>query len=46
MTELSPDQVTRIKEHVTLHRSDLLGAGHAGAADTARAGIDFGTGTS
>ncbi len=46
MTELSPGQVTRIKEHVTLYRPGLLGAGLAGAADTARAGIDFGTGTS
>jgi hypothetical protein len=45
MTEFSPGQVTRIKEHVTLYRPDLLGAGLAGAADTARAGIDFETGT-
>jgi hypothetical protein len=45
MTEFSLGQVTRIKEHVTLYRPDLLGAGLAGAADTARAGIDFETGT-
>ena len=45
MTEFSPGQVTRIKEHVMLYRPDLLGTGLAGAADSARAGIDFETGT-
>ena len=44
MTEFSPGQVARIKEHVMLYRPDLLGAGLADAADSARAGIDFETG--
>jgi hypothetical protein len=44
MTEFSPGQVNRIKEHVVLYRPDLLGAGLADAADSARAGIDFETG--
>jgi hypothetical protein len=45
MTEFSPGQVDRMKEQVTLYRPDLLGAGLADAADSARAGIDFETGT-
>ncbi len=45
MTEFSPGQVARIREHVTLYRPDLLGAGLADAADSARAGIDLETGT-
>ncbi|WP_222262813.1 zinc metalloprotease [Modestobacter marinus] len=45
MTEFSAGQVTRMKEHVTLYRPELLGAGLADAADSARAGIDFETGT-
>jgi hypothetical protein len=44
MTEFSPGQVDRIREHVMLYRPDLLGAGLADAADSARAGIDFETG--
>jgi hypothetical protein len=44
MTEFSPGQVARIKEHVMLYRPDLLGTGLADAADSARAGIDFETG--
>jgi hypothetical protein len=44
MTEFSPGQVTRMKEQVTIYRPDLLGAGLADAADSARAGIDLETG--
>ncbi|WP_138733371.1 zinc metalloprotease [Modestobacter excelsi] len=44
MTEFTSGQVTRMKEQVTIYRPDLLGAGHADAADAARAGIDFETG--
>ena len=44
MTEFSPGQLARFREHVMLYRPDLLGAGLADAADSARAGIDFETG--
>jgi len=44
MQELSPGQVTRVREQVTLYRPGLLGAGLADATDSARAGIDLETG--